>query len=317
MAEDCTAVIDVGSSSVKAGFVGDDVPCAIFPSVNSDYPRGTECVEAVTAELIGADFISGSSNPVNRGVVTDWDQMERLWSRIMESIGIASPDNASIFLTEPPKATVADRMKWGELLFETFRVPSVCIGNSASLCLFAAGRTTGTVVECGAGVTSAVPVFEGLPLTHAVITMEFGGQDITASLRRILAEKGVSIDSFDARMIKEKMAFVDGATAASAASKRSGTPTHFELPDGTEVTVDARILTDCTEPLLRNDRAFPHGLINQVSECLKLCDDAVRKDLANNIIIAGGTSMLPGETVCDVVVVLTMHDDDDDDDRVR
>jgi actin-related protein len=36
------------------------------------------------------------------------------------------------------------------------------IGNSSALTMFAAGRTTGIAVECGAGLTSSVPVFEGI-----------------------------------------------------------------------------------------------------------------------------------------------------------
>ena len=45
--------------------------------------------------------------------------------------------------------------------------------------MFASGRTTGIAVECGAGVTSSVPVFEGLALSHAAVYSDFGGQEIT------------------------------------------------------------------------------------------------------------------------------------------
>ena len=301
MAETCTVVVDVGSSSVKAGYVGDDIPCAIFPSLLQKHPHGVECIEATDGDLSGASAefgVASVAHPVVRGEVKDWDTMEKLWTRMLDTIGVNSPDSASIMLTESPRSTVAERMKWGELLFETFRSPSICIGNSASLSLFASGRTTGMVVECGAGLTSVVPVFEGLSLSHAAICMDYGGQDITCGLRKILSDIGVPIDFNDARVLKEKMAeaYVPSKDIVySGASSSSATMKRFELPDGTEVNVDKKIFTDCTEPLFRNTKiGFPNGLINQSYEALRLCDDSIRRDLAHNIVVAGGTSLLPG-----------------------
>lgn len=294
MAETCTVVADVGSSSVKAGYAGDDIPCAIFPSVIQKYPHGLECVEASGSEQNNGEYGTALTHPVSRGEVRDWDQMEKLFNRIMDMIGVTSPDSASVLLTESPKATMQERGKWAELLFETFRSPSICIGNSASLSLFASGRTTGMVVECGAGLTSCVPVFEGLVLTHAAISMDFGGQDITSSFRSILANHGVSIDFHDARMMKERMAEVYVPSKDYSNGTRSEMK-KFELPDGTEVNVEKRIFSDCTEPLFRNDDiGFPNGLSNQSYEALRLCDDSIRKVLANNVVVAGGTSLLPG-----------------------
>jgi len=286
MAETCTIVVDVGSSSVKAGYAGDDVPSSIFPSCMQ------RCGPAV--EYFEADGSDAGTNahPVSRGEVKDWDQMEKLWQRIMDKIGLTSPDSASVLIVESPRATVAERSKWAEMLFEK-SVPSICFGNSGPLSLFASGRTTGMVVECGAGLTSVTPIFEGLSLTHANITMEYGGQDITSNFRTILKHNQYTIDYVDARMLKEKMAEVyvpskDLVYHAPADNKQ------FELPDGTQVTVPKKVFTDCTEPLFRNDHPFPAGLTVQAYEALRLCDDSIRKDLSHNVVVAGGTSLLPG-----------------------
>eukprot|EP01042_Synura_sphagnicola_P000665 gene665-737_t len=96
----------------------------------------------------------------------------------------------------------------------------MCVGNTAPLSLFASGRTTGVVVECGAGLTSTVPVFEGLALTHASITTE----DLDNPARTISS----------------------------------------------------------------------WGLVEQTFQTIKLCDDSARRDLCQNVILSGGTSMLPG-----------------------
>lgn len=40
--EDATIVVDVGSSSVKAGFSGEDTPRSVFPSVAEDLDLSPE-----------------------------------------------------------------------------------------------------------------------------------------------------------------------------------------------------------------------------------------------------------------------------------
>lgn len=40
--EDATIVVDVGSSSVKAGFSGEDTPRSVFPSVAEDLDLSAE-----------------------------------------------------------------------------------------------------------------------------------------------------------------------------------------------------------------------------------------------------------------------------------
>ena len=97
----------------------------------------------------------------------------------------------------------------------------------------------------------------------------------------------------DARIIKERYAFVR-PTGAHSSSSSSNNITTVNLPDGTDVRVNSSIFSDCTEHWLVNKKNPQSGLINQLFESLSLCDDSIKRDLANNIIIAGGTSLLPG-----------------------
>lgn len=226
---------------------------------------------------------------MQRGVVKDWDQMQTLWQHIIDEISMPSPETTSIMLVESPRAKASDRAKWANLLFESYRVPSICFGNSSSMCIFAAGRTTGIAVDCGAGLTSAVPVFEGLALSHAAICMEYGGQDITAILKSNLSDQGVKISFDDVRRVKEDMCCAIASNQIYTDDK-----TTVSLPDGTDVAVDGRIFVDSTNLLFQNERAEPRGLISQVNESIKLCDDSIRRQMLHNIVIAGGTSMLKG-----------------------
>jgi actin-related protein len=59
------------------------------------------------------------------------------------------------------------------------------------LSLYASARTTGTVIDCGHGVTHVVPIYEGYAVPHAILTMPVAGKDLSDYMYSMLSKPGV------------------------------------------------------------------------------------------------------------------------------
>lgn len=76
-------------------------------------------------------------------------------------------------------------------MFETFNVPSLYLAIQAVLSLYSTGRTTGLILDSGAGVTHTVPIYEGYALPHAIERSNFAGKDLTTHMHKLLTEAGM------------------------------------------------------------------------------------------------------------------------------
>jgi len=80
-------------------------------------------------------------------------------------------------------------------MFESLNVQGFNLSNSAALSLYASGRKTGIVMDCGEGVTHVVPIVEGFPIYHAMSRVDLAGQDVTAYLQRMFSQKRYSFQT--------------------------------------------------------------------------------------------------------------------------
>lgn len=81
-------VIDNGSGTIRAGFAGEDVPKIFIPS----YVGRPKHVRTMAGALEGDVFIGPPAAdhkglfkinyPLEHGIVTDWDDMERIWQYV-------------------------------------------------------------------------------------------------------------------------------------------------------------------------------------------------------------------------------------------
>src|SRR5688572_4099549 len=108
MEENTHIVIDNGSGRVKAGFSGEDTPCCVFPAIigRPKYKNTmkSEKVKSDNVVYVGNDAqnkrgILKLNYPISHGIVTDWNDMERLWEYTFNNQLRVEPESRNVLLT--------------------------------------------------------------------------------------------------------------------------------------------------------------------------------------------------------------------------
>ncbi|KAI6648677.1 actin [Oopsacas minuta] len=296
-------VIDNGSAMIKAGFAGDDAPRAVFPAIVGRHRHNVIGLDRV---YVGNDsqFRNGIllTYPIKHGIVNNWDDMEHIWHHMFYNELRVTPAKCGVLLTESPFNPKSNQEKICQIMFETFNIPFLHQCIHPILSLYSSGRTTGLVIDSGAGVSHVVPIFKKHACTNATQHQNIAvGNDLTDYLVEMLRMRGylftTSAEREVVRDIKEKLSYValDFDQELESSKPDDTVEKNYELPDGRVITIgDERFR--CTEPIFRPSLIGKSacGLQDLVYSSIMKCDIGLRKYFFKNIFLSGGNTMFYG-----------------------
>uniref|UniRef100_A0A0B7B8M4 Actin, cytoplasmic n=1 Tax=Arion vulgaris TaxID=1028688 RepID=A0A0B7B8M4_9EUPU len=302
-------LMDIGSDTCKVGFSGDQNPRNIVPSVVGHRQTVQSVgVDTVKRNCIGQDALDEGDAltlkyPIERGVITDWENMEILWDYIYQKKLTALPTDHPVLVTDTPNNPKENREKMAEILFEKFNVPAFFSSCQAVLCLYSAGRCTGLVLDVGSDVTSAVPVYEGYSLSESIVRTNFAGKDITQYLLGLLSDRGFQFttasEKSHVKIMKEKLCYVSqdfdkDMTEFSKSSHSAGAT--YQLPDGKTISLGTERFKGpelLFQPSI-SEKNETKGIHEMINKAILACELDTRKSLYTNVILSGGGSLFDG-----------------------
>ena len=216
-------VIDNGTGFTKMGYAGGVQPQYTIPTcIGLPHKAKQKQSDGITDLdfFIGDEAQARSQDyainfPINKGVVENWDNMEKIWQRSFFKYLKCEPENHHVMLTEPPLNAPENRELMAEIMFETFNVPGLYIAVSAVLALTAAWESTtnkilakegdaalkeyvakygsrkrtGAVIDSGDGVTNVVPIYEGYVVGSSIRKIPVAGNDVTEFIKQMLRDR--------------------------------------------------------------------------------------------------------------------------------
>ncbi|PVU92691.1 hypothetical protein BB561_003673 [Smittium simulii] len=316
-----TLILDNGSFSIKAGFVTDEA-CKEFPN----YVMKTKQSKMVyvsdlidkTTDLSGLYFHS----PFENGYIVNWDVQLSIWDRLYEDSALnCTPNDTNLVLTEPIFNPPSIKTNLYELIFEEYEFPSLIslsasefVAKSNYLDLFQKERSV---------FPDSMIVVDIASIQNTFNRIDVGGLTLTNFLKHIVSYRSWDIrdDYYIANDIKEKCCFVSqnfnyDLKNFKDQSYNNKYHVNYVLPDFTsskkgiiKISENSENLKDNEQILsVKNERItvpeilfYPSDIgINQggiheaVLESIESCPERIRGLLANNIVVIGGTSHLPG-----------------------
>eukprot|EP01083_Nonionella_stella_P143890 448111_1 len=326
-------VVDNGSGMLKAGVAGEDAPRFVLPSVigmakykgliESGYCRQIDTT-FIPSDVISimANYRSGNTHignidiqskehmclfdfkyPIEHGIIFNWDHMQMIYEHaVFANEFKMDPKGQNLLLTRRAFSSKQYKEKLMQLMFETFEVGKFYLTASGVLGLYSSGRTTGTVVDIGDGVTTVTPFYEGYALPHGALRCDIAGRDITQYLQQKLRLKHIDLPAQIVMDIKEKYGEI-------VSVEKKNDILEYELPDGNKIELHEERY-NCGEILFKpwmmvplfeegHKKGFEYnhgmkGVHDMTWECIQKCDQDIRRDLRTNIVVNGGTTLFKG-----------------------
>ncbi|XP_021373964.1 actin-2-like isoform X3 [Mizuhopecten yessoensis] len=292
-------VLDNGSHRIKAGIAGDDSPRSVFRTV-----VGMPLFEGQTIGgrlqkkyYVGEQVIENMDvldirRPIERGIVTDWDVMEKIWHHVFEDLRTVPSEN-NVLLSEPPMNPKSNREKMAQIMFDKIQPLGMYVFSPNVLSLYSSGRGSGLVIDSGYEVTDVSCIYEGYKLNNSTFRADIGGNDITHYLIELLGKQGYMFTTAkeveEVNMMKERCAYVSQKNIVDNIQR------DYTFSNGTTISLGYERY-QCMEAMFKPNLIGSDvcGIHELIAKSIEGCPIHIRSHICANIIVSGSNTMAAG-----------------------
>lgn len=189
-------VIDNGSFTTKAGFALEDLPLLVF---SSNYALDENQHVIVGDNNIANNPTSEVMTLLENGVVYNYENIVHNWQYVYDNLDNGSPISASeypLVLTEQTWNTSKGKLAAAQTAFETLQVPIFLLVKTPLAQLYHKGKSSGLVIDLGASSASVTPILDGIvqhkSTFHSKYAGDFGNLHVLNSLHGKLGDDYLS-----------------------------------------------------------------------------------------------------------------------------
>ena len=300
-------IIDLGSSEIKAGFLGNppDIKrlpniigenlCKINPSIiNKPHYISSECEQYYSDLSI--------RNPIQRGNFLNEDDIPLIFEYIFSQLGLNLEQikEHPLLITEPLNNKYSNNENISQILFEKMNIPALIFAKQPLLSLISTGYSTGIVLESGSDITQSCVSYEGYLIENSCLRFDYGGKDVSNTLNILLKQRNSDINYInffdDIKVlndIKEKQCYIK--TLKDDNEDFVSIHSEYILPDGSKLNLqDEKILAP--EILFNNKLIFQEyfPFHEMVINSIDKCDINIKGKLYKTIVMSGGNTKFKG-----------------------
>ena len=300
-------IIDLGSSEIKAGFLGNPpeikrLPniigenlCKINPSIiNKPHYISSECEQYYSDLSI--------RNPIQRGNFIKEDDIPLIFEYIFSQLGLNLEQikEHPLLITEPLNNKYSNSENISQILFEKMNIPALIFAKQPLLSLISTGYSTGIVLESGSDITQSCVSYEGYLIENSCLRFDYGGKDVSNTLNILLKQRNSDINYInffdDIKVlndIKEKQCYIK--TLKDDNEDFVSIHSEYILPDGSKLNLqDEKILAP--EILFNNKLIFQEyfPFHEMVINSIDKCDVNIKGKLYKTIVMSGGNTKFKG-----------------------
>jgi len=259
-------ILDIGEAYTKFGFATECSPRMIIPTT----------------------FPYSMSQGVLPPSQKQWEVVVLKFFRFLYTERIrVNPSDRKVVVIENPFWTLAFKQAIASTLF-SLKVPGVRFVLGISLPIYITGSDSGLIVDVGFNETRVLPVMDGFPITSALKAVPVGMNSVH---KRFLSEckQEAELTRAQTETMVLKNCFVSGVKSDDV----KGEVRKENLDGGRTVDVPYRARATAANTLF-GDNEDTFNIARSVVDSLRASSIDSRAALVRNVVLCGGTTMLPG-----------------------